>query len=267
MAVRHEGIKGRTDVYRVDPRHITVVEGWNPRTSFGDEKDDELKNSIVENGVLVPLRIKRTADDKLELIDGERRYRATIRAIEEGHDIQSVPCLFERKTINQVDALISALLSNEGKPLKASEESEAYNRLVKWGYKAEKISKSMGKSIAHVYNRLKLSDASEDVKRSVDEGEITHGQALKIVKESNGDVEKQVELAQGAKVEKRAKQARKGKKRDKVQIDVEDIRNLMNEAVSDYEHTDNEGFRNFCGGLIRAYANMLDIKDPIELDY
>ena len=112
-----------------------------------------------------------------------------------------------------------------------------------------------------------MSDASEDVKRSVDEGEITHGQALKIVKDSNGDVEKQVELAQGAKVEKRAKQARKGKKRDKIQIDVEDIKDLMNEAVSDYEHTDNEGFRNFCGGLIRAYANVLDIKEPIELDY
>ena len=55
-----------------------VLSGWNPRADFNSDELDELIASIVEYGILEPL-ILRWKDDKLELVAGERRFRAAGR--------------------------------------------------------------------------------------------------------------------------------------------------------------------------------------------
>ena len=88
-----EGFQKRKEFFTVDPKVIVVKNGWNPRTDFSGE--EELRDSIIQNGVLIPLRVKKV-DNVLELIDGERRLRATHLAIKEGHNIESVPVILER---------------------------------------------------------------------------------------------------------------------------------------------------------------------------
>src|SRR5258706_12170843 len=82
---------GRSDLFKVDPKQIVVRDGWNPRTQF-DISD--LKDSIREHGVLVPLRV-RINGDTVELVDGERRAPATLALIEAGYAVLSVPAILE----------------------------------------------------------------------------------------------------------------------------------------------------------------------------
>lgn len=274
MAVKHEGIEGRSDVYRVNPEFIKVQEGWNPRVNFGGEADEELKDSIVENGVLIPIRVKKNGEGFI-LVDGERRLRAVKKAISEGNDIQSVPAIIERKNLSEIDAMVVSLLANTGKPLSPSEEAGAFQKLKNWGISCQDIAKKMGKSVPYVYDRLKLVDASPELKQSIDNKEVTLGAAKEIIDESEGSIEKQNEAVKVVKNEGNGGDGRKASsatsrnkpKKENVKVLKQDLEDLLNEAVQDYEETDDEAYRQFCGGMIRAYANMLEREDPIELDY
>jgi ParB family chromosome partitioning protein len=191
-----EGVGARKDYYHVDPLRIIVKDGWNPRTDFSGEED--LMASIIENGVQVPLRVRRGLDDtEIVLIDGERRLRAVLRALDEGNEIKSVPCIFERTGISDTEALLMSLITNQGKPLDATEEAGAFRRFVNWGMTVQDIAKRIGKSAEFVRQRLTLVDAAPAVKTAVKNGEISIAQGVSIVKESHGDPDQQqVALAQ-----------------------------------------------------------------------
>lgn len=195
MAIKNENIVGRSDVYHVKPNAIKITDEWNPRISFGDQDDIDLKNSIIENGVRVPIRVKKTKDGEIVLVDGERRLRAVYLAIDEGNEIEGIPAIFERRGISDAEALIDALVANTGKPLNPIEEASAFNRLRNWGLSIRKIAEKIGKSFQFVQNRLKLVDASEDVKQKVVNKEINIGDAVNIVDESDGNIAAQNQIA------------------------------------------------------------------------
>jgi ParB/RepB/Spo0J family partition protein len=190
----------RSDVYHIDPEHIDVVDGWNPRTDFGGE--DELVASIKANGVKRPLLVRKTADNELKLVDGERRLRAVFRARDEGAEIVSVPVIVEKKGTSEVDLFVDAIIANDGKPFLPTEEAAAFKKMVNWGLTQQQIAERTGKSVSHVRNRIELDGASPDVKRALNEGEINIGQAQTIAKESDGSVEKQKEKLVKAKEKK-----------------------------------------------------------------
>ena len=184
-----EGFGKRSDMFHVDPRFIKVVDGWNDRTDFSGE--EELMESIKSVGVKVPLRIKKTKDGELRLVDGERRLRATLRAIEEGSDIKTVPAIVAPHSINDIDLYLESIIANTGKGLTPTEEANSFKRLISWGLSVKEIASKTGRSETHVRNRLELSNAIPVVKKSVDEKEITVKDAQEIVKESDGNVEAQ----------------------------------------------------------------------------
>lgn len=212
---KHPNAIGQVTLHKVDPKAIQIVEGWNPRMIFDTEADAELRDSIIANGVLQPLTVRRDGD-ALFLIDGERRLRATPAAIEAGHDIQGIPCKFERKTLSQTDAMIMALVSNTGKPLDPVEEAGAMARLKKWGMSADDIAARLGKSRAHVYQQLKLDDAAPAVKKAVQKKEISAKAARQIVQQSGGDIQTQQAELKEAKAATQVRKAakKKGKKSD-----------------------------------------------------
>jgi len=193
----------RSDVFHIDPNFIDIVHGWNARTDFSDESD--MVASIKERGVIKPLLVRKTADKRLELIDGERRLRAAKRARAEGADIKSVPVIVAMRGMNDADLFADSILSNTGKPLTATEESSAFKRLVNWGYDVKTIAARSGKSISHVRNRLQLAAAAPDVKAAVDAGEITLCQAQKIATESDGKIDEQKTNLDKAKTKPKAR--------------------------------------------------------------
>ena len=50
-----------------------------PRKYFDNERLEELKESIIQHGVLNPITVKKT-DNCYQIIAGERRFRASIMA-------------------------------------------------------------------------------------------------------------------------------------------------------------------------------------------
>lgn len=188
MAFTHEAIVKRRDIFEVDPRLVKIDKNWNPRSDYGNM--EELMNSIIANGVIVPITVRKVMGD-LYLVDGERRLRATITAIKGGNEIKSIPAMIARNGISDSEALFTAIASNDGKPLLPSEEAAAYQRLKNWGVTVVDIAKRVGRTEVHIYNRLKLVDAAPEVKVALDKKEIGVTEARNIVMESAGDIEKQ----------------------------------------------------------------------------
>lgn len=179
----------RSDVFHIDPKNINIVEGWNARTDFSGE--DELVDFIKNGGDFEPLLVRKNTLNSLDLVSGERRLRATLRAISEGCEVVSIPIIVAKKGTNQQDLFFKDLTSNGGKPLSAVEEAGAFKRLLVWGFTPQEISTRTGRSISHVKNRIDLSNASKALKESLNSGETTITEAQAIARESGGDIDQQ----------------------------------------------------------------------------
>lgn len=214
----NEAIVGRTDIYYIDPTKIVVQNGFNPRLSFDSNKLEDLKNSIIANGVRVPLIVKLNNDNQFVLIDGERRLRATLMAIEEGNQIVSVPCRVERKQMTEIDMLTLAMTANESERLTPVEEARAFDRLRNYGLNVSDIAKKIGKSPTFVNNRLSLLDASPEVLKEVEEKNITFTEVKEIVEASDG-IESQKEKLEEVKAKKEEKKAKKAANKSKAVYD------------------------------------------------
>jgi ParB/RepB/Spo0J family partition protein len=211
MARQHEAILSQPKYFQVDPRLITVDPTWNYREDFSHVED--LKKSIIENGVLMPIRLRKNGDGELVVIDGECRLRATLKAIEEGHEIFSIPAFISRKGISDTEAYLQSLNSNSGKPPTPFEEAKAFLRLVNWGISVKEIATKIGKSEVHIRNRMKLADATPDTKKAVQNKEITTTEAVNVVKAGQGDTAKQKEALDKAKKKQAKKKEDKAAKK------------------------------------------------------
>lgn len=146
-----------------------------PRKRFADGQLDELKQSIAELGIIQPL-IVRKIDGKMELIAGERRWRASQLL-----ELETVPVI-ERPATDQ-EVLEMALIENlQRQDLDAIEEAAGYVRLAKdFSMKQEEIAKRVGKSRASVANTMRLLDLQEPIQRHVADGHLTVGHAKAIL--------------------------------------------------------------------------------------
>ena len=165
----------KSDIYRIDPRNIVVQPGFNSRVDFGDI--DELAEQIRENGVLNPITVipfkEEDGSEKYRLVDGERRYRATMKLIENGFDIPRIPSLFQPKATTEEEMLIQQLIRNEGKQFNEYELGIAYNKFRKLGYTNAEIAQKLGIKRWKVDCFLAHLDRDERVQTLLKEGRIT----------------------------------------------------------------------------------------------
>ncbi len=167
----------RKDVLYVDPKLLVIEVGFNTRVDYGDI--EELKNSIVENGVRVPLRGYKNPDGTYTVVDGHRRHTATMLAIKEGVDIARLPFISEKKRTEE-ERVFDIILSNDGKPLTPLELGETYKRLVNYGYGVSEIAKKIGKSISHVSDMITVANSSKSIKGLVQENVISASLVAKL---------------------------------------------------------------------------------------
>ena len=160
----------KTDIMLVDPRNIVINEDFNVRKDYGNI--EELMAQIIAVGQLEPvLATKVRGEDKYTLTEGFRRMRAITKAIELGHDIPFVKVLPSAGNIE--DRIFAMVISGVSKKaLTVLEEGEAYKRLVSYSYTPKDIAGKIGKSVAHIYNVLKLADAPKSVKNAIENNEI-----------------------------------------------------------------------------------------------
>jgi len=147
---------------------------FQPRKNFDEATLDELKASIAEYGVLVPVIVRRQGEI-YELIAGERRWRAsaalartTIPAIVRTSD--------DRQTLEY--AIVENLQREDLNPL---EEAAGFEHLMEeYGFTQEELARRLGKSRPAVANALRLLGLPDRIKAMVAGGRLSagHGRAL-----------------------------------------------------------------------------------------
>jgi ParB family chromosome partitioning protein len=174
------------DITRVrDVPHDQVVPSpLQPRTHFIESPLDELVESIRQHGIIQPL-IVRPVGGKLELIAGERRWRAAGKL-----GLATVPVI-EREASDR-DVLEMALIENlQREDLNPMEEAAGYVRLAKeFTMKQDEIASRVGKSRASVANAMRLLDLHADVQLLVASGRMTvgHAKAVLSIKDHAGQL-------------------------------------------------------------------------------
>ncbi len=142
-----------------------------PRKTFQAEHLTELVDSIREHGIIQPL-IVRHVDGRLELIAGERRWRASKEL-----GLTEVPVIVRQASDR--DVLEMALIENlQRENLNPIEEAAAYQRLSKdFQMRQEDIAQRVGKNRATVANTMRLLDLPRSIQDMVAHARITTGHA------------------------------------------------------------------------------------------
>lgn len=121
-----------------------------PRQEFSQEALEELALSIRAHGILQPLSVRR-AGLQYELIAGERRLRAGIRA-----GLTEIPCIV--MTMDDQESAMTALIENlQRQDLDYIEEAKGLSSLMSgFSLSQEQAAKLIGKSQSAVANKLRL---------------------------------------------------------------------------------------------------------------
>lgn len=188
-----------TDLFLIDPRNIVVVDGFNVRRDFDL---DELKEQIKAKGVLNPLTVIAFKDDegneKYKLVDGERRYRATMLAISEGADIPYVRAMKARKDASTEELYIQQMMRNEGKKFTEYECAIMFRRFKEeFGYSQVEIADKFKKSPAFISKCLSLLDLPPYIQERIMKGELSV-KAAKEIAANYGSEKEQVKAAKSA---------------------------------------------------------------------
>ena len=177
----------KSDLFKIDPRNIVVVDGFNSRVDFDL---DPLKGSIRKNGVLNPLTVVRFKDDdneeKYRLVDGERRYRAVMELLEEGVEIPRVPAIVVPKT-DEAELLLQQVVRNEGKPFNEYEYGIACRKFEQFGFTRKEIAEKLGKNDGMITYYLQHLDRDNSVQELLKTNRISGSTVRRIYRGHNGD--------------------------------------------------------------------------------
>lgn len=190
----------RTDIYTIDPRNVVIVENFNVRKEFAL---DELKEQIKLQGVLNPITVVPFKDEdgneKYRLVDGERRVRATLAAIEEGAEIARIKAIFLPRNTKEEDLLIEQMMRNEGKNFTEYEQALMFQRFRdKFGYSQSEIAAKFGKSATFIGRCLSLLELAPEIQEKIENGEISTGAVRQIVGTNKEDEAAQIEAVETA---------------------------------------------------------------------
>ena len=151
---------------------------YQPRKIFNDDNLNDLTNSIKERGILQPIIVRKSNDDKykFEIIAGERRWLAAQKA-----GLHTVPVVITEA--DDLKSLEFAIVENvQRHDLNSLEEAQGYKRLIdEFNYDQEKVSKFIGKSRSHITNSLRLLTLPLEVIKLIETQKLTAGHAKILV--------------------------------------------------------------------------------------
>jgi len=151
---------------------------YQPRKIFDEDNLNDLTNSIKERGILQPIIVRKSNNEKskFEIIAGERRWMAAQRA-----GLHNVPVVITEA--DDLKSLEFSIVENvQRHDLNPLEEAQGYKRLIdEFSYDQEKVSKFIGKSRSHITNSLRLLTLPIDVIKLIETQKLTAGHAKILV--------------------------------------------------------------------------------------
>jgi ParB family chromosome partitioning protein len=147
---------------------------FQPRTNVDDARLEDLARSIKANGVIQPIVVRKVGD-RFQIIAGERRWRAALRA-----GLLRVPIVVREVAAGQEQSLLEmALIENiQREDLNPIEEALAYRRLSdEFHLRQEDIAVAVGKDRATVANHVRLLKLHDEIRAAVASGALSMGHA------------------------------------------------------------------------------------------
>ena len=143
-----------------------------PRKFFDKEALEALAESIKENGLLQPIIVREYADERYQIIAGERRFRASKLA-----GLDEIPAVILDKSDREA-AELSLIENIQRENLNPVEEALAYRALIEnHSLTQEELSERIGKSRSAIANSMRLIDLPDEVLEMVVNKDISAGHA------------------------------------------------------------------------------------------
>lgn len=157
-----------------------------PRSYFDETRLEELAQSIVSNGIVQPLLVRRRGA-RYELVAGERRWRAAQRA-----GLQRVPAVV--RDIPDDKLLELALIENiQRQELNAIEEARAYKRLIDTlDLTQEVVAQKVGRDRSFITNYLRLLRLPDDIQLLVEKESLSMGHARALLGVDDNEIQRRV---------------------------------------------------------------------------
>lgn len=160
---------------------------FQPRTDFDEMMLRELANSIIIQGIIQPITVRKMGYDKYQIIAGERRFRASQMA-----GINQIPAFI--RVANDEQMLELALIENiHRKDLNALEIAISYQRLIdEIKLTQEKLSQKIGKSRSSIANFLRLLKLPPNVQIALRDDFITMGHARALIALPDQEIQEKI---------------------------------------------------------------------------
>lgn len=162
---------------------------YQPRTDFDEEALNDLAASIKEQGVIQPITLRKLDDQKLQLISGERRLKASKMA-----GLKEIPAYI--MSADDHSMLEMAIVENiQRENLNPVEIAMGYKRLIQeYQLTQEMLSERLGKSRPSIANHLRLLNLPGEIQIGLRQELITMGHAKALL--AIEDVQMQMEVYQ-----------------------------------------------------------------------
>lgn len=140
-----------------------IVAGENDRTVFEINALTELAESIRDHGLAQPITVRPIADDKFEIVAGERRFRAVSVVLKWTH----IHAIIRHLSDEEASAIM--LIENVNRvDLNPIDEARSYRkRIDKFGWSKALIAEKANVNPKRVVSRLKLLDLADEIQDMV----------------------------------------------------------------------------------------------------
>lgn len=158
---------------------------FQPRTNFDPATLEDLKKSIIANGLIQPITVRRTTGNQYQLISGERRLRAYK---EIGY--KEIPAYIINVESDEIMLALALIENIQREKLNPIEVGKAYKRLMdECHLTQEQIAEKVGKDRTTVANSIRLLKLPLKVQQSLIDDQITQGHARAIINLPNEEMQ------------------------------------------------------------------------------
>lgn len=154
---------------------------YQPRIEFDPQSLEELKKSILENGLIQPITVRRTQNNLFELVSGERRLRSCKEI-----GIREIPAYIIKVDTKEAMLALALIENIQREKLNSIEIANAYKRLMEeCSLTQEEIAEKVGKDRTTVTNFIRLLKLPLKIQQSLAKDEISTGHARALINLNN----------------------------------------------------------------------------------
>lgn len=172
---KDDGIE--TEVLAKVPTQSVTPNPYQPRQFFEPEALEELKKSILANGLIQPITVRRKESGKYELISGERRLKAC-------RDIgyKDIPAYIIKVDSDETMLALALIENIQREKLNPIEIGLAYKRLMEeCRLTQEQIADKVGKDRSTVANSIRLLKLPKEIQQALIKEELSMGHARALI--------------------------------------------------------------------------------------